>query len=60
LQTLIPFGAPHLLHCRKLTVEGLWMLGPEVIFEGDVKLVNKGTTVKELHKGTYNNATVDA
>jgi hypothetical protein len=49
-----------MLHCRKLSVEGEWLIGPEVVFEGDVKLVNTSGTLKELRKGTYSNATVGA
>mmetsp|Transcript_16698 Transcript_16698/g.54397 ORF Transcript_16698/g.54397 Transcript_16698/m.54397 type:complete len:397 (-) Transcript_16698:149-1339(-) len=60
LDELIPFGAPHLLRCRKLTVEGPWTIGPNVVFEGDVMLVNKGTKRKELLAGTYSNSTVNA
>jgi len=58
LMSLIPEGAPGLLRCHKLSVEGPWVLSAGVSFEGDCKLVNKGEEPKLVAPGAYKNATI--
>jgi hypothetical protein len=40
LESRLPEGVPSLLNCRSLSIEGDIKFGKNVIFEGDVQLVN--------------------
>ncbi len=40
LETRFPEGVPSLLNCRSLSIEGNIKFGKNVVFEGDVQLVN--------------------
>jgi len=54
LEKLIPGGAPSLLACKKLTIEGEGIvLEKGVAFEGTVKVINKTGKVKKVKKGIY-------
>jgi len=59
LQALVPNGAPSLLECAKLTIEGKITLAKGVTFKGEVKVVNKGDASKELAAGTYTDQTIE-
>ena len=59
LQTLVPNGPPSLLQCKKLTIEGKVVFAKGVIFTGEVKIVNGGSTPKTLAAGTYADKTVE-
>lgn len=58
LDALIPDGAPSLLRCTRLTIEGPFTLASGVVFEGDVRLTNGSGRVRQLPAGTYKDAHV--
>lgn len=59
LQGLVPNGAPSLINCNKLTIEGKVVLAAGVVFKGDVKVVNTSDEAKTLTAGEYADTTVD-
>jgi len=58
LQKLVPHGAPSLLRCNKLTVQGEVAFAAGVVIEGDVKVINEGAESKTLPAGTYADQTI--
>ena len=58
LQTLVPNGAPSLLHCRSLEVRGMVVFARDVCLTGDVKIVNTLDEVKTVAAGEYADTTV--
>jgi len=59
LEKLIPEGAPSLIGCQNLTVEGEVAFAKGVIFSGKVVVKNGGDGSKTLAAGTYSDTTVD-
>lgn len=58
LEALIPDGAPSLVRCRSLTVEGRWVFDAGVVFEGDAVVTAPGPDEgHRLGPGTYGNVT---
>lgn len=53
LEALIPDGAPSLVGCRSLTVEGRWVFDPGVVFVGDIAVTNPTADRRPLPAGTY-------
>jgi len=58
LATLIPDGAPSLLRCTKLTVEGPFVIESGVVFQGEVKLINPSDQPRTVPAGVYKDATL--
>lgn len=52
LQARFPAGAPSLVGCRSLRIEGDHRFGANVTVEGDVRLVNEGDRPVEIAEGT--------
>jgi len=59
LEALIPEGAPSLIDCVSLKIEGPMVFSANVVIRGDVKLVNKGSETKVIAPGLYENETVE-
>jgi len=56
LYTLIPRGAPSLINCDKLVIEGKNIqIPPNAVFKGKVTIKNPSGTAKSLPGGTYEN-----
>merc|ERR1719324_2187630 len=53
LQALVPNGAPSLLECAKLTIEGKITLAKGVVIQGDVKIINTGDATVTVPEGKY-------
>merc|ERR1719226_443646 len=53
METLIPEGAPSLVSCKSLTVEGEVAFAKGVVFQGAVTVKNGGSGLKTLPAGTY-------
>merc|ERR1740121_2730911 len=53
METLMPQGAPSLISCKKLTVEGPVAFAKGVVFKGSVVVRNKSDVQKTLAAGTY-------
>jgi len=53
LEKLIPDGAPSLLGCKSLVVEGEVVFAKGVVFKGSVVVKNGGDGLKTLASGTY-------
>ena len=53
MNTLIPYGAPSLLDCDKLTVKGHVVFQSNVQIIGTVNVVNNGVDPAYLPSGTY-------
>eukprot|EP00967_Tisochrysis_lutea_P150603 scaffold291641_cov35-Tisochrysis_lutea.AAC.1 len=59
LNELIPNGAPSLVGCDKLVIEGPVELAKGVVFKGVVTVKNTGTSKKVLKAGTYSDKVVE-
>merc|ERR1712113_1004397 len=59
LRKLVPKAPPSLIACDKLEIKGKMAFDEDVIFEGDVKVVNNSDETKTLPAGTYANKTVE-
>ena len=59
MKALIPDGAPSLIQCARLEVKGAMVFQEGVVFVGDVKVVNKSSSLKTLGKGTYVDDTIE-
>jgi len=59
MMALVKNGPPSLIKCTKLTIEGKMVFDKNVVFEGEVKVVNSGDSSKKLKTGTYTNTTVE-
>jgi len=59
LEALIPEGAPSLIDCVSLKIEGPMVFSANFVIRGDVKLVNKGSETKVIAPGLYENETVE-
>merc|ERR1712190_378558 len=59
METLIPEGAPSLIGCKSLAVEGEVIFRKGVIFKGSVVVKNSGDGPKTLAAGTYGSADSD-
>lgn len=55
METLIPEGAPSLIECTSLKVEGPMAFAQGVVIRGDVKFVNAGSDRKLVPAGVYEN-----
>lgn len=53
METLIPDGAPSLLYCSGLTIEGEVVLAKGVVFKGNVVVRNTSSKPMTLAAGTY-------
>jgi len=53
MEKLIPEGAPSLIDCESLAVEGEVALGKGVLFKGNVVVKNAGEGLKTLAAGAY-------
>jgi len=53
METLIPEGAPSLVGCKSLAVEGEVVFAKGVVFKGEVVVKNAGEGPKTLAAGTY-------
>ena len=59
LYKLIPSGAPSLIKCKKLVVEGAnVVIERGVVFEGSVTVKNTTDKQKKVKKGTYKDTEV--
>jgi len=58
MEKMIPNGAPSLIACKKLVVEGLVTFAKGVVIKGTVTFTNSGDAAKEVEAGTYENKTV--
>ncbi|CAE7526284.1 UGP1 [Symbiodinium natans] len=58
MEKLIPNGAPSLIGCKKLVIEGPMTLAKGVVFKGTVTVKNSGAE-KELAAGVYEDKTVE-
>jgi len=58
METLIPNGAPSLINCSSLTIQGSMEFAPNVLIKGDVKIVNTGSDKKTVPPGSYENEIV--
>jgi hypothetical protein len=59
LMEMVPSGPPSLIGCDRLTVEGHVVFGPNVVVEGDVRILNSGKEARTLDKGFYRDCTID-
>jgi len=59
LQALVPNGAPSLIGCKKIAVEGKVEFAAGVVCKGAVKFVNTGDEKKVVAAGTYEDTTVE-
>ena len=57
-EPLIAAGAPSLLRCKSLTVEGKFEFEPEVEIVGDVKFVSHSPEMKKIGSGSYDNTEI--
>lgn len=53
LEALIPNGAPSLVGCRSLTVNGEWVFDDGVVFVGDATVSSDAEGPRRLGAGTY-------
>jgi len=53
METIMPEGAPSLIACKSLTLEGEVSLAAGVVFKGAVVVKNTGEGLKTLEAGTY-------
>jgi len=53
MDKLVPEGAPSLIACQSLTVEGEVVMAAGVVFQGSVVVKNAGEGPKTLSAGTY-------
>merc|ERR1711972_575785 len=53
METIMPEGAPSLLECNKLTIEGEVVFAKGVVFKGNVVVRNSSEEKKTLPAGTY-------
>ncbi len=51
LAARFPEGPPSLVKCRRLTVSGDYSFGGDVVVEGEVQLLNEGTTPLHVDQG---------
>ena len=58
LNKMIPHGAPSLIGCTKLTVEGKVWFDRKVVIEGEVKVISTASRPAKLKAGTYKDQTV--
>ena len=59
VQALIPHGAPSLVDCKKLVVEGAnVMIDAGVVIQGSVTIKNESGEKRSLKRGTYKDTTV--
>merc|ERR1712216_943447 len=58
LQELVANGAPSLIECKKLTVEGKVVFAKGVTIKGEVKVVGGADETKTLAAGVYADQTV--
>ena len=59
LEALVPNGPPSLLQCTELKVTGKVVFDKDVVFQGQVEVVNGSDIAKTLPAGTYNNQKVE-
>lgn len=59
METIMPEGAPSLVGCKSLTVEGEVAFAKGVIFKGSVVVKNAGSGLKTLAAGTYGSDDAD-
>ena len=59
LQALVPNGAPSLIECKKVTIEGKVVFAAGVTVVGTVKFVNAAGEPKTVPAGTYTDQTVE-
>lgn len=63
LERLIPHGAPSLVGCESLIVEGPWVFDPGVVFVGEAIIANPdeaGIDPRHLPAGTYGETTTQS
>jgi len=59
METVIPAGAPSLIGCKSLAVEGEVAFAKGVVFKGCVVVKNSGEGLKTLEAGTYGSSASD-
>merc|ERR1712039_55189 len=59
MEKIMPQGAPSLLECSSLTIEGEVVLEKGVVIKGSVTFKNAGSGPKEVAAGTYEDKTVE-
>jgi UDP-N-acetylglucosamine pyrophosphorylase len=59
MDTLTPEGAPSLIDCKKLVIEGKMKFAKGVVIKGTCTFKNAGDAVKTIEPGTYEDKTVD-
>jgi len=59
METLIPCGAPSLLGCKKVVVEGRMTFAKGVVVKGTVTFKNGSSESKDVAAGTYEDTTVE-
>ena len=52
LDARFPAGPPSLLECEKLSIQGDFVFGADVVCRGVVELVNEGETAVAISDGT--------
>lgn len=53
VDSLDSLGVPSLLGCKSLKINGPVRLSPDVVFQGDVEIINCSAQVKSVPPGTY-------
>jgi UDP-N-acetylglucosamine pyrophosphorylase len=59
MEKLMPEGAPSLIDCKKLVVEGDIAFAKDVVIKGSCTFKNAGSGTKTVAAGTYKDQTVD-
>ncbi|ETW08781.1 hypothetical protein H310_01296 [Aphanomyces invadans] len=59
LEAALRGNVPSLINCSRLTIKGNVGFAPDVVFEGDVTIVNNSKEQKTILSGRYANQTID-
>lgn len=59
LEAATKAGYPSLVACKKITIKGTVHLSSQIVFKGEVKIINGSSVAKVLPDGVYEDTTVD-
>merc|ERR1719277_1252454 len=60
METLVPQGAPSLIGCKSLTIEGEVVFEKGVVLQGGVVISNAGASSQKVFAGTYGSASAES
>ena len=52
-EEMTPYGAPSLIKCKSIKVEGPVKFGKEISFQGTITITNDSKSVKEISSGNF-------